>query len=115
MTLVGRGILWRLLRLHGSLVLLGHVTADQAAGSGAEETVAAGIVTGNTADDRSLDAAFGISRDCHRRKGQRQCQSSDQCFHVGRLRPLRQSAQAIFVPPRMWGEPATNQDTADFL
>jgi hypothetical protein len=114
MTLIGRGILWRLLRLHGPLVLLGHVTADQAAGGRAEEAVAAGIVTGDTADDRSLDAAFGVSRDGRRRKRQRQCQSSDQRFHVGTLRPLRQCAPRSFVPPRMWGEPAPNQDTADF-
>jgi hypothetical protein len=71
MTLIGRGILRRLLRLHGSLVLLGHVTADQASGGCTQPTVAGGIMTGNAADNRSLDAAFCIGR-C-RRCGDSQC------------------------------------------
>jgi hypothetical protein len=76
MTLVRRGI------LHRSLVLSGHMTADQAAGGCAQETMAAGIVPRNAADNRSLDAAFGVSRDRRGREGQRQGKSRDQCFHI---------------------------------
>src|SRR6185437_12734741 len=58
-----------ILLLHRLLarVFLGLVMADGAAGGGAEQAVMPGIVAGDPADDRTLDAAFGLRRGarCH--------------------------------------------------
>jgi hypothetical protein len=56
-------------RLLLPLLLFGAMAAIEAAGSRTEPTMMTGIVTGNTANDRALEAAFGfgaIGRDSER-------------------------------------------------
>ena len=74
MNLVGRRVLHRL------FVLVSGMTADQAAGGGAQKAMMAGIMTGHAADDRALDAALGVRRDCRRGKGQRQGEAGGHGF-----------------------------------
>jgi hypothetical protein len=93
MTLVGRGI------LHRPLVLPCHMTADQAAGGCTQYTMVACIMTGDAADDGALDAALGVGRYRGCCKCQRQRESGEECFHVGRSRSLCQSTPRNFVPP----------------
>jgi hypothetical protein len=63
-------------------MLVRNVTADHAPGRGAQYAMAAGIMTGNAADNRSLDAAFGFRRDRRCRHSERQQRSSQYSFHV---------------------------------
>jgi hypothetical protein len=70
-TLVGRGI------LHVPLVLSGHMTADQTTAHRTDQTMMAGIVTGDAADKGALDAPFGIGRYCRCRECHRQREPSE--------------------------------------
>jgi len=45
---------------------------DDAAGGGTEHAVMTGVMSGNAADQRALDAAFGIGRHRCRGKSERQ-------------------------------------------
>jgi hypothetical protein len=58
-------------------VLGGHVMSDQTAGPGAEQAVMTGKMAGDTADDRTLAAAGGLSRRS-RRAGGKQWKCKDQ-------------------------------------
>ena len=63
------------------LLLIGAVTAVEAAGGGAEHAVMAGVMAGDAADDRALDAALGIGRCAG---GKSECgdgESSEQRLH----------------------------------
>ena len=51
-----------LVRLPLLFLLGGHVMPDRAAARGTERTVVS-HVTGDAADDRTLDAGFGVGRD----------------------------------------------------
>ncbi len=51
------------------LLLFGDVAADQTSGRSAKDGMVTGIMTGDSADYRTLDAAFGIDRNDLRRDG----------------------------------------------
>ncbi len=89
MSLVHRRILHRL------FVLLGSVTADQTSGGGAEDGVVAGIMSGDAADDRALDAAFRIGRDCRCDEGQRERKAWKNSLHVGLLTIPRANQRTV--------------------
>src|SRR5262249_26592924 len=57
--------------------------ADKAAGRRTQHAVMTGIMSGNAADQRALDAALGVGRHCCRRKSKRQCASKEGGFELG--------------------------------
>ena len=109
-----------LLRLRVLVFLVGFVVADRAARRRAQEAVVTGDVTGRTADDGALDAAFGVGG--NGRHGDRQCQSrgTENCFHMNRAsachstirgtrflfpgRPANGDGRPLsrFSPPAIW-------------
>ena len=44
------------------LVLFRHVAANEATGSRSDQTMMMGVMSGNAANDRALDAALGVCR-----------------------------------------------------
>ena len=64
-------------------MLLGHVVANHTAGGCSHYGMVAGIVSGNTANYRALDAAFGLGRNRRDCKGQCQHRAPENRFHVG--------------------------------
>ena len=59
------------------LLLPGMMAAVETAGGGAEKTMMAGIMSGNAADRRALQAAFGLGRICRKGEGGNDEQSCD--------------------------------------
>ncbi|MGF7129539.1 hypothetical protein P3T40_001006 [Paraburkholderia sp. EB58] len=75
----GRLLLGLLLR-----VLFGKVPADEATANGSNHGVMSGVMTGDTADDRALDATgrVGGSDRGERQRGAQEDKPDATCFHV---------------------------------
>jgi hypothetical protein len=65
------------------LVLFREAAAHDAARHGADDGVMTGEVPGNTANDCSLDAAFGVSLRGGKRKRERYSREDRKCSHMG--------------------------------
>src|ERR1035441_2395032 len=84
----------RRLLLLQPLLLLGVMAAVEAAGGRAEHAVMGGIVAGDAADHRALQAALGTGRVCSQREGGDGEQGGNR-FHGGN--PLSAGFQSIAV------------------
>jgi hypothetical protein len=65
-------------------VLFGKVPADEATANGSNHGVMSGVMTGDTADDRALDATgrVGGSDRGERQRGAQEDKPDATCFHV---------------------------------
>ena len=91
---------------HFALVLLGVVTADHAAGRGAEKTVAVGVMTSNAADEGALDAALGESRRREQREGEGYAQAGKNFSHGRSIRCVEATTLDLHVRSVAVNQPA---------